>query len=156
MTTSSINGTPAGNGGLDPIPPSPAAAPDLSDRSTAELVKEVTRLVPQLAREEVALAKAELTEKGKHAGIGAGSFGAAAVVALFGIGVLLTAAVLGLAEAMPAWAAALVVGGVLLVIAGIAALVGKSQVSRATPVVPKLAVDSTKQDVEAVKESAKR
>jgi hypothetical protein len=135
----------------------PDVQPDRpGDRSTAELISEVTRLVPQLARQEVELAKTELVEKGKHAGIGVGVFSGAGLVALFGVGTLVAAAVLGLAEALPAWASALIVAAVLLVIAGVLALIGKSQVSKATPAAPTHAVRSTKQDVETLKESAHR
>jgi uncharacterized membrane protein YqjE len=135
--------------------PAHAAGSD-HQKSTPELVQDLTRLVPQLARQEVELAKAELAEKAKHAGVGIGAFGAAGLVALFGVGVLVAAAVLGLAEALPAWAAALIVAAVLLLVAGVMALVGKKQVQQATPPMPTQAVDSTKQDVEAVKESAHR
>ncbi|GAB6898263.1 phage holin family protein [Kineosporia succinea] len=126
------------------------------EKSAPELVQDITRLVPQLARQEIELAKAELTEKARHAGIGVGAFGAAGLVALFGVGTLVAAAVIGLAEAVPAWASALIVGAVLLALAGIMALVGKKQVGQATPPVPTEAVESTKHDVEAVKESAHR
>ena len=126
------------------------------DKSTAQLVTDLTRLVPELAREEIALAKPELAEKGKHAGIGAGLFGAAGIIALFGVGVLLAAAVAGLAEVLPVWASALIIAVVLFVVAGVMALVGKKQVSQATPPAPTKAVASTKRDVQAVKESAKR
>lgn len=136
-----------------PVPTQPASG---TDKSTPQLVQDLTRLVPQLARQEVELAKAELAEKAKHAGVGIGAFGAAGLVALFGVGVLIAAAVLGLAEAIPAWAAALVVAAVLLVVAGVMALVGRKQVQQATPPLPTAAVDSTKHDVEAVKESAHR
>jgi predicted phage tail protein len=138
----------------------PVSTPTLSsgadERTTAELVRDLTRLLPQLAREEVALAKAELTEKGKHAGIGAGMFGAAGVIALFGTGVLLAAAVLGLATVLPGWASALIVAGVVLAVAGVLALLGRKQVSQATPPAPTMAVESTKEDIEVVKESAHR
>jgi peptidoglycan/LPS O-acetylase OafA/YrhL len=133
-----------------------ASATEPADKSTAQLVTDLTRLVPELAREEIALAKAELAEKGKHAGVGAGLFGAAGITALFGVGVLLAAAVAGLAEVLPVWASALIVAAVLLVVAGVLALVGKKQVSQATPPAPTQAVASTKRDVQAVKESAKR
>jgi len=125
-------------------------------RSTADLVRDVTELVPRLVHEEIALAKAELTEKGKHAGAGVGLFGGGGLFAFFGIAVLIAAAVLGLAEAVPAWASALIVAAVLLLIAGVLAMVGRSQVRQAVPPVPARAVDSTKQDVQAVKESARR
>lgn len=129
---------------------------DPATKSTADLVRDVTELVPRLVHEELALAKAELTDKGKHAGVGVGLFGGGGLFAFFGIAVLIAAAVLGLAEALPAWAAALIVAAVLLVIAGALALVGRSQVRQAVPPVPSRAVDSTKQDVQAVKESARR
>jgi uncharacterized membrane protein YqjE len=127
-----------------------------ASKSTADLVREVTELVPRLVQEELALAKAELTEKGKHAGVGAGLFGGGGLFAFFGIALLITAAVLGLAEAVPAWAAALIVAAVLLILAAVLALAGRSQVKQAVPPMPTEAVDSTKQDVQAVKESARR
>jgi hypothetical protein len=127
-----------------------------SSKTTAELVRDVTELVPRLVKEEIALAKAELTEKGKHAGVGAGLFGGGGLFAFFGVAVLITAAVLGLAEAVPAWLSALIVAVVLFVIATILAMVGRSQVKQAVPPMPTQAVDSTKQDVQAVKESARR
>lgn len=125
-------------------------------KSTAELVRGVSELVPRLVREELNLAKAELTEKGKHAGVGVGLFGGGGLFAFFGIAVLIAAAVLGLAEALPGWAAALIVAAVLLLAAGAMALIGRSQVRQAVPPVPEQAVESTRQDVQAVKESAQR
>ena len=143
--------------GLTAAPgPVPAPHSTPSGKSTPELVSDLTRLVPQLARQEVELAKAELAEKAKHAGLGLGAFGGAGLVAFFGVGVLIAAAVLGLAEAVPAWAAALIVAAVLLLVAGVMALIGRKQVRQATPPLPTEAVDSTKHDVEAVKESAHR
>jgi membrane protein len=130
--------------------------PDLRDRPTGALVNDVSELVPRLVRQELQLAKAELSEKGKRAGVGAGLLGGSGVVAWFGVAVLVAAAVLGLAEAMPAWASALVVGAVLLLVAGVLALAGRSQVKQAVPPLPQEAVASTKDDVRAVKESAHR
>jgi membrane protein len=129
---------------------------ELKDRPTGALVHDVTELVPRLVRQELDLAKAELTEKGKRAGAGAGLLGGSGVVAWFGVAVLVAAAVLGLAEVMPAWAAALIVAAVLLAVAGVMALMGRSQVQKAVPPVPQEAVASTKDDVRAVKESAHR
>jgi len=129
---------------------------DRRDRPTAELVKDVSELVPRLVRQEFDLARAELSEKGKRAGAGAGLLGGSGVVGWFGVATLVAAAVLGLAEAMPAWAAALVVATVLLAVAGVMALLGRSQMRRAVPPVPTEAVASTKEDVRAVKESAHR
>jgi hypothetical protein len=134
----------------------PAAREDLKDRPTAELVKDMSELVPRLVRQELDLARAELTQKGKRAGAGAGLLGGSGVVAWFAAAVLVAAAVLGLAEVMPAWAAALIVGAVLLVIAGVLGLLGRSQVRKALPPIPREAVASTKDDVRALKESAHR
>jgi uncharacterized membrane protein YqjE len=132
-----------------------ARVADLRDRSVADLIRQVTELVPQLVRAELTLAKTELAEKGKQAGVGAGLFGGSGLFAFFSLAVLVAAAVLGLAEALPGWAAALVVAGALLVLAGLLALVGRSQVRRAIPPVPEQAVRSARLDVEAVKESAR-
>jgi uncharacterized membrane protein YqjE len=132
-----------------------ARVADLRDRSVADLIRNVTELVPQLVRAELTLAKAELAEKGRQAGVGAGLFGGSGLFAFFSLAVLVAAAVLGLAEVLPGWAAALVVAGALLVLAGLLALVGRSQVRRAIPPVPEQAVRNARLDVEAVKESAR-
>ncbi|MBM6405881.1 phage holin family protein [Phycicoccus sp. CSK15P-2] len=104
----------------------------------------------ELVRSEIALAKAELQESVRHAGIGAGLFGTAGVVALYGLGALVAAAILGLALVVDAWLAALVVAVVLFAAAGVAALVGKKQVAESTPPVQR-SVENVKADVEAVK-----
>jgi hypothetical protein len=134
----------------------PAQTADLQDQSVADLARQVTELVPQLVREELALAKAELTEKGKRAIFGAGLLGAGGALGFYGLGALIAAAVLGLAEVLPGWLAALVVAVFLLSVAGLLTLVARSQVRRAVPPVPEQAVQSTRLDVEAVKESARR
>jgi uncharacterized membrane protein YqjE len=131
----------------------PAAGPDAS---AGELVKNLTEQVSRLIRDELKLAEFEMTSKAKRMGRGAGMFGGSGLMALYGIGCLLAAAIIGLAVVLPAWAAALIVGGALLVIAGVAALLGKSQVSKAAPPVPEQTVQSVKADVEEVKERAHR
>lgn len=131
----------------------PAVAPEAS---AGELVKQLSEQVSRLIRDELKLAEYEMTSKAKRTGRGAGMFGGSGLVALYGIGCLLAAAIIGLASVLPAWAAALIVGGALLVIAGLAALVGKSQVSKAAPPVPEQTVQSVKADVEEIKERAHR
>ena len=131
----------------------PAVGPDAS---AGELVKNLTEQVSRLIRDELKLAEFEMTSKAKRMGRGAGMFGGSGLMALYGIGCLLAAAIIGLASVLPAWAAALIVGGALLVIAGVAALLGKSQVSKAAPPVPEQTVQSVKADVEEVKERAHR
>ena len=130
--------------------------PQTEDRSVAELVREISEQVPRLVRDELRLARAEMTEKGKRAGVGAGLFGGAGVVALYGVAALLVALVLGLAEVMPAWVAALLVAVLLLIGAAVLALVGRRNVQQATPPVPEQAMESVKADVAEVKERAQR
>ena len=142
---------------MTPATTSPATgAVEHGDRPVGELVHEVTELIPKLIKQEMNLAKAELGEKGKKAGIGAGLFGGSGAIAFYGLGALITAAILGLAEAVPGWLSALIVAVVLFVIAGVLALVGKKEVSQATPPVPEHAISGVKEDVETVKESVHR
>jgi Flp pilus assembly protein TadB len=128
---------------------------DTSQRSTSELVKTASEQISRLVRDELRLAQAELAQKGKHAGIGAGLFGAGGLIALYGVAALITAVVLLLAYVMPAWLAAVIVGVVLLGVAGVLALVGKKQVSQATPAMPEDAVRNVKADVATVTEAVK-
>jgi uncharacterized membrane protein YqjE len=121
-----------------------------------ELVKQLSEQTSTLVRKELKLAQLEMTEKGKRAGIGAGLFGGAGLVALFGAGTLIAAIVMLLATAMDAWLAALIVAVALLAIAGIAALMGKKQVEQAVPPQPEQAIQSTKRDVDEVKGRARR
>lgn len=130
--------------------------PDPAEMSMGELVSSLSEQTSRLVREEVALASTELKEKGRHAGIGAGMFGAAGVVALFGGGALVTTFIALLALAMDVWAAALIVTVVLFALAAVLALTGKKQVAQATPAKPEHATDSVRTDVETVKESARR
>jgi Putative Actinobacterial Holin-X, holin superfamily III len=132
---------------------SPAAA---EERSAGELVKELTELVPRLVRDEIKLAQVEMTQKGKQLGIGAGAFAGSGLIALYALGSLLACAIIALSGVIQAWLAALIVGVVLLAVSGIAALVGKSRLSKATPPVPKEAIDSVQADVQEVKEKAHR
>ncbi|MER5701575.1 phage holin family protein [Micromonospora sp. NPDC002296] len=121
-----------------------------SEPSTAELVQRATEQVSRLVRDELALARAELTQKGKHAGIGIGLFGGGGALALYGLGALVAAVILLLALVMPAWLGALIVAVVLFLLAGILALVGKKQVSQAVPPVPAATVRSVRADVDTV------
>jgi len=123
----------------------------VTNQSTAELVRQASEQISALVRDELRQAKAELAEKGRHAGLGIGLFGGAAVMLHYALGALLFAAGLGLAEVMPGWAAALVVAAVLLVIAGVEALVGRVQLKRSTPLIPDRTIDSVRADIETVK-----
>ncbi len=128
-----------------------SAAP--ADQSIGQLVGQISQDSSQLVRDEFRLAKAELSASAKKIGIGVGAFAAAAVLALFGLGALVATAILALALVLPGWLAALIVAVVILVIAGIAALVGKGKVS-AGAAAPQQSVQSVKEDVAVIKESA--
>ena len=125
------------------------------DRPLGELVQDLSRQTSTLIRQEMRLAQAELTEKGRHAGKGAGMFGGAGVVALYGVGALVAAAILGLATALEPWIAAAAIGAGLLLVAGILALTGKKELDEARPPKPEQAIESVQRDVETVKARAK-
>jgi MFS family permease len=125
------------------------------DRPVSELLKDLSEQTSTLVRQEMELARAELTEKGKRAGIGAGMFGGAGLFGFFAFAVLTACFVLALTEAVDPWLAALIVAAVYGAIAGVLALTGKSQVQKATPPVPEQATESVKEDVEWTKTRAK-
>lgn len=123
----------------------------MGDEPLGALVHRLTEQVPELIRGELRLAQAELKEKGKSAGIGAGAFGAAGLLALYGVACLLAAAIIALALAVEPWLAAVIVGVALLAAAAVAALVGKKSVVKAAPPAPERAIAGLKQDVATVK-----
>src|ERR687892_1955700 len=124
------------------------------EKPLGELVQDLSRQTSTLIRKEMQLAQAELTEKGRHAGKGAGMFGGAGLVGLYGVGALVAAAVLGLATVLEPWIAAAAIGAGLLLIAGILALTGKKELDEANPPKPEQALESVHQDVETVKARA--
>lgn len=134
-----------------PSPQTSPAAGSTQEPPLGAIVHDLTTQVPDLIRSEIRLAQAEMAEKGKRAGLGIGMFGGAGVVALYGVGALIATVILLLALAMDAWIAALIVTVVLFVVAGILALMGKKQVSQATPVAPERAVEGVKEDIATVK-----
>lgn len=133
----------------------PADATDLADRSTADLVKLAAEQMSRLVRDELKLAQTELAEKGKRAGIGVGLFGTAGVVSLYGLGVLIAAAILGLATVLPGWLSALIIGVVLFLLAGLMALIGRGQVKKAVPPSPTEAVRNVKADIDTISGAVK-
>lgn len=121
-----------------------------TEASTGELIAQATDDISTLVRDELQLAKRDLAESGKRLGVGVGLFGVAGTIALYGLGALIATAILGLAQAVDAWLAALIVTAALFVIAAGAALIGKSRVSHmAEP--PQERVASVKADVDAAK-----
>ena len=130
--------------------------PPQAEQPLPELLKQLAEQTQTLVKQELALAKAEMTQKGKQAGLGAGLFGGAGVMGLGAFGALTACLIALLATALNhVWLAALIVAVVYAAIAGILALLGKQRVEAGTPPVPERAIESTKQDVEAAKRGAK-
>lgn len=127
---------------------------DSGDQPVGDLLKQLSQQTTTLVRQEIELAKAEVSEKGKQAGLGAGMFGGAALVGVIALLALTAAAILGLATAVASWLAALIVALVYVAAAGVLALVGKSRVERATPPLPEQAIETTKADVDTAKRRA--
>jgi membrane protein len=134
----------------------PGQLPAAPERSTSELVELVSEQLSTLVRDELKLARLEMTTKGKQAGISAGMFGGGGLIALYGLGCLIACAVLGISLVLAPWLAALIVGVALLAMAGIAALAGKGRLQQATPPVPQEAVHGIKADVDEIKERTHR
>jgi uncharacterized membrane protein YqjE len=122
-----------------------------SDPTLGALVHDMTQQMSTLVRDEMRLAQAEMTQKGKRAGLGIGMFGGAGLVALYGVATLLATIILALALVLPAWLAALIVTLVLFAVAGVLALQGKKNVSKATPAKPEEAIEGLKEDVATAK-----
>jgi uncharacterized membrane protein YqjE len=123
--------------------------------TTADLISQASQQISTLVRDELALAKVELAEKGKRAGVGGGLLGGAGLFALYGFGLLIALAVVALDLVWPAWLAVLVVMVVVFAIAGLAALIGRGQLQRAVPPKPEQAVASLTADVDTVKAAVK-
>jgi membrane protein len=136
--------------------PDVGAGKPVGEKSTAELVHDLTEQFSHLARTEIRMAVREVSDKAKHAGIGAANLGVAGVLAGYGLAIVFAGIVLLLALVLPAWAAALIVGGALLLLAGIALLVARGQFRKSTPPLPTEAVADTKKDIQVVKEAVKR
>lgn len=133
------------------------SASDMSDRSIGELVKRLSEETSTLVRQELALGRAEMEEKGKHFGLGGGMLGAAGMLALYMGGALVATLILVLIEiGVETWLSALIVTLALGFVAGILAMVGRRQIQEASPPAPEQAMESAKRDVEYVKQRARR
>jgi uncharacterized membrane protein YqjE len=124
---------------------------DLHDRSLGELLKQLSEQTTRLVHQELELAKAELTQKGKQAGMGAGMFGGAGALGLAALGALTACFILALDAVMPAWLAALVVAVVYGIVALVLVKQGQARIKRATPPVPEQTIETVKEDVEWAK-----
>ena len=124
------------------------------DPSVGELFSRLSEQTSTLIRNEMALARAELKEKGKAAGVGAGMFGGAGALGFYALGALTACLILALATFLEEWIAALIVAAVYGAVAGILALTGRKKVKQAGSPVPEQAVESMKEDVEVAKQRA--
>jgi hypothetical protein len=130
---------------------SPGVSDDLHERSIGELLKQLSEETTRLVHQELELAKAELTEKGRQAGAGAGLFGAAGAIGLLAAAALTACFILALDAVMPAWLAALLVAMVYGAIAAVLALRGRDRVRQATPLVPEQTIETVKEDIQWAK-----
>jgi uncharacterized membrane protein YqjE len=128
---------------------------ELRSQSTGDLVKQLSEQTTTLVRKEIELARAELTEKGKVAGQGAGMFGGSGVVGLLALGTLTTTIVALLDKAMDLWVAALLVTVIYAAVAAVLAMAGRDRVRQATPPAPEQTVETVKEDVQWAKSQAK-
>jgi hypothetical protein len=127
-----------------------------TDASASDLMKQLAEQTSTLVRHELELAKAELSVKGKEAGVGAGLLGGAGVFGLYALGALTATIIAALSLAMDTWLAALIVTIVWAAVAGVAALLGKSRIQKSAPPIPEQSVESVKEDVQWTKTSAQR
>jgi MFS family permease len=123
---------------------------DLRERPFGDLIQQLAKETSTLVRQEIELAKAEVSEKGRQAGKGMGMFGAAGIVALLALGALTAAAILALDHAVAGWLAALIVAAIYSAAAGLLALAGKGRVQEATPPAPQT-METVKEDIEWAK-----
>ena len=129
----------------------PRDTDELRERSLGELLKQLSQETTRLVHQELELAKAELTQKGKQAGTGAGMFGGAGALGLAALGALTACFILALDVVMPAWLAALIVAVVYGIIAFVLVRRGQARIRRATPPVPEQTIETVKEDVEWAK-----
>jgi uncharacterized membrane protein YqjE len=132
-------------------PPPDPIQEDLRERPLPELLKQLSEETTRLVHQELELAKAELTQKGRQAGMGAGLFGAAGAIGFLALAALTTCFILALDAVLPAWLAALIVAVVYGVIAAVLALQGRNKVRQATPPVPEQTIETVKEDVQWLK-----
>ncbi|MFD8411041.1 phage holin family protein [Streptomyces sp. NPDC059650] len=127
-----------------------------TDEPVGVLVARASQQISELVREEMLLARAEMTQKGKRYGLGGGLFGGAGLVGILAAQAMVAASIAALALVLPLWAAALIVGAVLAVVATVLATAGKKQVTQAGSPLPEQTIDNVKADVAEIKERTHR
>ncbi len=135
-------------------PPPPESRPG-GDQSVGELLRQLSEETSTLVRQEVQLAKAELSQKASLAGKGAGLLAGAAVMGLGVFGAFTAFLIAVIALAVPVWVAALIVTVLYAAVAAALALAGRAALRKATPLTPEQTVDSVKEDVQWAKTQAR-
>ncbi|WP_433634020.1 phage holin family protein [Nocardia sp. CA-120079] len=120
-------------------------------RSVTELVNDATEQMARLIRDEIKLAELEVQSKGKRLGRGAVVTGAGALAACYGAAAVIAAVIIALAGPLSGWAAALIVGAVLLLVGAALAAIGKKDLQKGVPLVPREAISGLQQDIHAIK-----
>jgi hypothetical protein len=120
--------------------------PDTAEKSLGDIVNEVTQKATLLVREEIELAKAEVTTKATRIGKGVAAFGGAAFIGLLGLIFFFEFLGFGFANwfGLEFWVGFAIVTVLLFVLAGVAALVGLRFVKRGSPPVPEMAIEEAK------------
>ncbi|MGW7461169.1 phage holin family protein [Streptomyces sp. NPDC054797] len=126
------------------------------EESVGDLVSRASQQISELVREEMQLARAEMTQKGKRFGMGGGLFGGAGLVGFLAAQALVGAVIAALALFRPVWASALIIAALLAAVAAVMAAAGKKQIAKAGTPAPEQAIDSVKAGVAEIKEKAHR
>ncbi|MGW1766735.1 phage holin family protein [Streptomyces sp. NPDC002073] len=127
-----------------------------TEESVGELVSRASQQISELVREELQLARAEMSQKGKRFGVGGGLFGGAGLVSILAAQALVGAMIAALALLLPVWASALIIAALLAAVAAVMAAAGKKQIAKAGTPAPEQAIDSVKADVAEIKEAVHR
>uniref|UniRef100_A0AAU2JY53 Phage holin family protein n=1 Tax=Streptomyces sp. NBC_00049 TaxID=2903617 RepID=A0AAU2JY53_9ACTN len=127
-----------------------------TDESVSVLVSRASQQISELVREEMQLARAEMTQKGKRFGKGGGLFGAAGLIGILAAQALVATCIAALSLLLPVWASALILTAVLAVVAAVTAMAGKRQIAEAGALVPEQTIDSVKADLAEIKEKTHR
>ncbi|MFI1354768.1 phage holin family protein [Streptomyces sp. NPDC020898] len=127
-----------------------------ANEPVGDLVQRASQQLSQLVRDEMRLAQAEMTEKGRRFGKGGGLFGGAGLMGVLTLQALAATVIAALSLTLDVWAAALIVTGVLAAVTALMAALGKRQVKKASPPTLQRTVDSVKADVAEIKERAQR
>ncbi|MGW7333435.1 phage holin family protein [Streptomyces sp. NPDC054840] len=127
-----------------------------TEESMADLVSQASQQISELVREEMRLARAEMTRKGRRFGVGGGLVGGAGFAGILAAQALVAAVIAALALLLPVWASALIIAALLAAVAAVTAAAGKKQITQAGTPAPQQTIDSVQADVAEIKEAAHR